>query len=66
VSGQLHALAALPPGKEPPVPIGYEVGWTPEPVWTAWNRVISKKLIEKDVRGRSRGLFESHIGIFLD
>jgi hypothetical protein len=28
VSGQLHAPAALPPGKEPPVPIGYEVGWT--------------------------------------
>jgi hypothetical protein len=22
VSGQLHAPAALPPGKEPPVPIG--------------------------------------------
>jgi hypothetical protein len=28
VSGQLQAPAALPPGKEPPVPIGYEVGWT--------------------------------------
>jgi hypothetical protein len=28
VSGQLHAPAALPPGKEPPVPIGQEVGWT--------------------------------------
>jgi hypothetical protein len=26
VSGQLHALAALPPGKEPPVTIGYEAG----------------------------------------
>jgi hypothetical protein len=25
VSGQLYAPAALPPGKEPPVPIGYEV-----------------------------------------
>jgi hypothetical protein len=25
-SGQLHAAAALPPGKEAPVPIGYEVG----------------------------------------
>jgi hypothetical protein len=25
---------ALPPGKGPPVPIGYEAGWTPEPVWT--------------------------------
>jgi hypothetical protein len=26
VSGQLHAPAALPPGKEPPVPIGIG-GW---------------------------------------
>jgi hypothetical protein len=25
---------ALPPGKEPPVPIGQEAGWVPEPVWT--------------------------------
>jgi hypothetical protein len=24
----------LPPGKEPPVPIGYKAGWAPEPVWT--------------------------------
>jgi hypothetical protein len=25
---------ALPPGKGRPVPIGYEAGWAPEPVWT--------------------------------
>jgi hypothetical protein len=24
---------ALPPGKEPPVPIVQEAGWAPEPVW---------------------------------
>jgi hypothetical protein len=29
VSGQRHA-----PGKGPPVPIGQEAGWAPEPVWT--------------------------------
>jgi hypothetical protein len=35
VSGQRHAPAALlPPGKGPPVPIGREAGWAPEPVWT--------------------------------
>jgi hypothetical protein len=35
VSGQCHAPAALlPPGKGPPVPIGQEAGWAPEPVWT--------------------------------
>jgi len=28
MSGQLHVLTALPPGKEPLVPIGYEAGWT--------------------------------------
>jgi hypothetical protein len=26
------------PGKEPPVLIRKEVGWTPEPVWTTWRR----------------------------
>jgi hypothetical protein len=25
---------ALPPGKEPPVPIVQEAGWAPKPVWT--------------------------------
>jgi hypothetical protein len=33
VSGQHHAPAA-PTGKGPPVPIGQEAGWAPEPVWT--------------------------------
>jgi hypothetical protein len=33
VSGQLQAPATLPPGKELLVPIGYEAGWAPEPVW---------------------------------
>jgi hypothetical protein len=33
-SGQLHAPAALPSGKESPVPIGYEAGWAQEPAWT--------------------------------
>jgi hypothetical protein len=37
-SGQLHAPAALPLGKEPPLAIGQEAGWTPEPVWTRWWR----------------------------
>jgi len=33
VSGQLHALAALPPAS-----IGKEAGWAPEPAWTQWGR----------------------------
>jgi hypothetical protein len=35
VSGQIHAPAALPPGKEPLVTTGKEAGWAPDPVWTA-------------------------------
>jgi hypothetical protein len=38
VSGQLHDPTALPAVKEPPIPIGYVVWWTPEPVWTLWRR----------------------------
>jgi len=39
VSGQLHAPAALPTGKESLVPTGYEAGWAPEPVWTrGWGK----------------------------
>jgi len=33
VSGQLHALAALPLGKEFLLPTGLEARWAPEPVW---------------------------------
>jgi hypothetical protein len=52
VSGQLHALAALPLGKKPQVPIGYEVGWTPEPVWTKWRREILDPSVIKAVASR--------------
>jgi hypothetical protein len=36
VSGQLHTWTALPPEKEPLVPIHLETEWNPEPVWTLW------------------------------
>jgi hypothetical protein len=38
VSGQLHAPAALPPGKEPLVRTEQEAEWAPEPFWTRWCR----------------------------
>jgi hypothetical protein len=38
ISIQLHAPVALTSGKKPPVPIGYEVGWASESVWTLWRR----------------------------
>jgi hypothetical protein len=37
-SGQHHAPPALPLGKSPPLPIGYEAGWAPESVWKLWSR----------------------------
>jgi hypothetical protein len=30
--------ARFTPGEKPPVSVGYEVEWTPEPVWTTWRR----------------------------
>jgi len=36
VSGQLHSMAALSPGKEPSALIRQEVGWATESVWTRW------------------------------
>jgi hypothetical protein len=44
VIGQLHAPAALPPGKEPPVSIEYEDGWASEPVWTLRRKYKSLSL----------------------
>jgi hypothetical protein len=42
VSGQRYVPAALyPRGNEPPVPIGQQSGWGPEPVWT---RRLEEKL----------------------
>jgi hypothetical protein len=34
ISGQRHTRPRFAPGKGPPVPIGQEAGWAPEPVWT--------------------------------
>jgi hypothetical protein len=65
MSGELHAPAALPPGKEHPVHIGEEVGWTPEPVWTTWRRENSwpYKDSKSDLLGRparSQSLYRLH------
>jgi hypothetical protein len=53
VSGQRHAPAALlPPRKGPPVPIGQEAGWVPEPVWTQRINPLSLPGIEPRSPGR--------------
>jgi hypothetical protein len=38
ISGHLQASAALPPSKEPPVPIGQQASFSPVLVWMLWNR----------------------------
>jgi len=53
VNGQLHAPIALPPGKEPPVRIGYEAGWDPEPVWTRWQNKKNPSHFREPNSGRS-------------
>jgi hypothetical protein len=37
VRGQFHAPATLPPGERALVPIGQEIGWDPDVVWTLWS-----------------------------
>jgi hypothetical protein len=54
-SDRLNAPSALPPEKEPPIPVGYEAGWILEPVWTLWRTpplftLIIDKLIDHVVR----------------
>jgi hypothetical protein len=41
VRGQLHAPAALSPGKAHPVSIGKEAGWAPKFAWTKWREEIN-------------------------
>jgi hypothetical protein len=47
--GQLHAPAALPPGKEPTVPYEWEAEWTSESVSTAWNEEIEPRLLGRPI-----------------
>jgi hypothetical protein len=44
---------ALPLGKGPPVPIGQEAGWAPEPVWT--QRLEEKFFALPGIEPRSPG-----------
>jgi hypothetical protein len=41
MSGQLHALAALPPANESSVPIDYAAGWKPVPILSFFRKDIS-------------------------
>jgi len=45
MSGQLHAPAALLPGKGTPVPLEEETEWAPEPVWTFSNLTTCRQFV---------------------
>jgi len=53
MSGQLHGPAALPPGKESPVPIGQEAGWVTELQWRREKFPASAGTRTPDHAGRS-------------
>jgi hypothetical protein len=58
VSDQLQATAALPPMKEPRVPIVLEAVWVPQLVWTLWSREKSLAPAGSQTPARSyRGAF---------
>jgi hypothetical protein len=44
----LHAPAALLPGKEPPLTIGYAAGWATEPVSTTWTNFLPLSGLEEE------------------
>jgi hypothetical protein len=55
----LHATAALPPGKELPIPIEQEAGWAPEP---ETDSVAKRKIscpCQKSKPGRPAGILVS-------
>jgi len=56
VGGQRHALAALPPGKHP-LSIVQEAGWTPGPVWTGGENLITTWVRSPDRPARSEELY---------
>jgi len=56
VGGQGHALAALPTGKDP-VPIVWEAGWIPEPVWTSAENLAPTGIRSPDRPARSESLY---------
>jgi hypothetical protein len=54
VSGELHAPAALPPGKKAQMSITYEAGWAPEPVRSLCRREKFISLAEYQPRFHGR------------
>jgi hypothetical protein len=49
VSGRLHDPAALPPGNQLTVAIGYEASWASGPVWKLWG-ILMENCVEHEMR----------------
>jgi len=43
-----HPPAALPPGKEPLVPIGQKTGLAPEPFWRRWSEIFKRVSVNNE------------------
>ena len=56
VGGQHHAVAALPPGKDP-VPIAQEAGWGQGPVWTGVENFAPTRIRSPDRPAHSESLY---------
>jgi hypothetical protein len=56
LGGQRQAPTALPPGKDP-VPIAYEAGWAPGPVWTGVENLAPTGIRFPDRPARSQSLY---------
>ena len=56
LSGQRHALSALPRERDP-APILQEAGWAPGPMWTGAENLASTAIRSQDRLTRSESLY---------
>jgi hypothetical protein len=61
VCGQHHAPAAFTPEKEP-VPVVWEAGWAPEPVWIGSENLNLAGIRSQDLPARSELLYRPSYG----
>ena len=57
MGGHCHTPAALPPGERDPVPIVWEAGWPPVPVWTGEENLAPAGIRSPDLLVRSESLY---------
>jgi len=60
VTGQLRAPAALPPGKEPPSPIGWEAEWASEQPKELVYSILTDNMNSRHARDVLRRIFRHY------